>query len=106
MKPVNVKSSTYIDSSNEIIDKDPKSKIEDIVRISKYKNIFAKGYVRNCSEEVLVIKKVKNTVYVFSDLKSKEIVEAFYEKKLQKTNQKQFRVEKVITKKGDKLHAK
>ena len=43
MKPVNVKSSTYIDCSKEINNKDPKFKIGDIVRISKYKNIFAKG---------------------------------------------------------------
>ena len=59
MKPVIVKSSTYIDSSKEINDKDPKFKIGDIVRISKYKNIFAKGYTQNWSEELFVIKKVK-----------------------------------------------
>ena len=58
MKPVDVKSSTYIDSSKEINDKDPKFKIGDIVRISKYKNIFGKRYVANLSEEVSVIKKV------------------------------------------------
>ena len=52
MKPVDVKSSTYIDSSKKINDKDPKFKIGDIVRISKFKNIFAKGYVPNWSEEV------------------------------------------------------
>ena len=72
MKPVDVKSSTYIDSSKEINDKDPKFKIGDIVRISKYKNIFAKSYVSNCSEEDFEIKKVKNTVpwtYVITDLK-------------------------------------
>ena len=77
MKPVDVKSSTYIDSSKEINDKDPKFKIGDIVRISKYKNIFAKGYVPNWSEEVFVIKKVKNTVlwtYVISDLKGEELL--------------------------------
>ena len=62
MKPVDVKSNTYIDSSKEINDKDPKFKIGDIVRISKYKNIFAKGYTPNWSEEVLMVKKVKNTV--------------------------------------------
>ena len=102
MKPVDVKSSTYIDSSKEINDKDPKFKIGDIVRISKYKNIFAKGYVPNWSEEVFVIKKVKNTVpwkYVI-----KEIVGMFYEKELQKTNQKEFTVEKVIKRKGDMLN--
>ena len=59
MKPVYVKSSLYIGSSKEINDKDPKFKIGDVVRISKYKNIFAKGYTPNWSEEVFVIKKVK-----------------------------------------------
>ena len=62
IKPVDVKSSTYIDSTKEINNRDPKFKIGDIVRISKYKNTFAKGYVPNWSEEVFVIKKVKNTV--------------------------------------------
>ena len=47
MKPVDVKSSTYINSSKEINDEDPKFKIGDIARIPKYKNIFAKGYVPN-----------------------------------------------------------
>ena len=47
MKPVDVKSNTYINSSKEINDKDPKIKIDDVVRISKYKNIFAKGYIPN-----------------------------------------------------------
>ena len=47
-----VKSSTHIDSSKEINDKDPKSKIGEIFRISKYKNIFVKGYTKNWSKEV------------------------------------------------------
>ena len=47
MKPVDVELNTYINSTKEIIDEDPKFKIEDIVRISKYKNIFAKVYVPN-----------------------------------------------------------
>ena len=47
MKPVDVKDSTYIDSSKEVNDKDPKCKAGDHVRISKYKNIFAKGYTPN-----------------------------------------------------------
>ena len=47
MKPFDVKSSTYIDSSKEINDKDPKFKIGGIVKISKYKNLFAKCYVPN-----------------------------------------------------------
>ena len=58
MKSVDVKSDTYIDSSKEINEKDPKFKIGYIVRISKYKNVFAKGYTPNSSEEVFVIKKV------------------------------------------------
>ena len=97
MKPVDVKTSTYIDSSKETNYQDPKFKIGDIVRISKYKNIFEKGYVPNWSEEVFVIKKVKNTfpwTYVISDLKGEEIVGTFYEKELPKIN-KTLRVEKV-----------
>ena len=62
MKPIDLKSSIYIDSSKEIHDKDYKFKIGDTVRISKYQNIFAKGYTPNWSEELFVIKKVKNTV--------------------------------------------
>ena len=62
MKWVDVKNNTYIDSmelrsSKEVNDKDPKFKVGDHVRISKYKNIFAKGYAPNWSEEVFVIKK-------------------------------------------------
>ena len=59
MKPFDVKQRTYIDSSKEINNKDPKFKIGCIVRISKYQNIFAKGYVPNWSEEVFMFKKVK-----------------------------------------------
>ena len=105
MNPVDVKSSTYIDSSKDINDEDSKFKIFDISRISKYENI----YVPNWSEEVFVIKNVKNTVpwtYVISDFKGEEIVGTFYEKELQKTNQKKFRVEKVIKRKDNKLFVK
>ena len=86
VKPVDVKPSTYVDSSKEINDENPKFKIGDIVRISKYKSIFAKGYVPYWSEEVFMIKKVKNTVLwtlVISHLKGKEIVGTFLEKELQ-----------------------
>ena len=55
MKPVDVKSSTYIDSSKEINNEDPKFKIGDIARILKYQNIFAIEYVPNWSEEVYMI---------------------------------------------------
>ena len=98
MKPVDVKWSTYIVSSNKVIQKDPKFKIGDTVRISKYKNIFTKGYVQNWSKEVSVIKKVKNTVpwtYIISDLKSVKIVETYKKNKLKK-KKKEFRVENVI----------
>ena len=106
MKPVDVKPNTYIESSKEINNKNPKFKIDDTVRISKYKNIFAKGYIPNWSE-VFVIKKVKNTVpwtYVINDLKGEEIDGTFYKNELQKANQKEFRIEKVIKRKGDKLY--
>ena len=57
MKPIYVKDNTYINASKEINNKDPKFKVSDHVRISKYKNIFAKGYMPNWSEEIFVIKK-------------------------------------------------
>ena len=60
MKPVHVKDNTYIDFGNEVNDKDPKFKVGDYVRMSKYKNIFAKGNTPNWSEEASVIKNVKN----------------------------------------------
>ena len=63
MKPIDVKDNTYVDSKKEVNDKDPKFKIGDHVRISKYKNIFAKGYMPNWSEEVFVVSKIKNTVH-------------------------------------------
>ena len=62
MKPMDVKDNTYINSSIKINNKGPKFKVGDRVRISKYKNIFAKGYMPSWIEEVFVIKKVKNTV--------------------------------------------
>ena len=106
MKPIDVKDNTYINNSKKINYKDPKFKVGGLVRISKYKNIFAKGYMPHWSEEVFVIKKVKNTVpwtYVINDLNGEEIVGTFYEKELQKTNQEEFRIEKVIKRKGNKI---
>ena len=79
MKPVDVKSNTYIDSSKEIDDKDSKFKVSDIVRISKYKSIFAKGYA-NWSEEVFVIKKLKTLCrghMLLVILKAKKLLERF-----------------------------
>ena len=109
MKPADVKDNTYINADKEINNKDPKFKVGDHVRISKYKNIFAKGYMPHRSEEAFVIKKVKNTVpwtYVINDLNDEEITGTFYEKELQKTTQEEFRIEKVIRRKGDKLYVK
>ena len=58
MKPIDVKDNTYINTSKEINNKDPKFKVGDHVRISKYKNIFAKGYMPNWSF-YLLLKKLK-----------------------------------------------
>ena len=109
MTPIDVKGNTYINSGKELNNKNPKFKVGDHVRISKYKNIFAKGYTPNWSEENFVIKKAKNTVpwtYVINDLNGEEIIGTFYQKELQKTDQKEFRIEKVIKKKGNKLYVK
>ena len=109
MKPIDVKDNTYVDFGKEVNDNDPKFKVGDRVRISKYKNIFSKGYTPNWSEEVFVIKKIKNTVlwaYVIHDLNREEIAGTFYEKELQKIDQQEFRIEKVIKKKNDKLYVK
>ena len=109
MKPVDVKDNTYIDFEKEVNDKDPKFKVGDYIRISKYKNIFAKGYMANWSEDVFIINKIKNTVpwtRVINDLNGQEIIGTFYEKELQKANQKEFRIEKVIKRKGGKLYVK
>ena len=62
MKPVDVKDDKYIDFKKEVNNKDLKFKVGDHVRISKYKNTFPKGYTPNWSEEVFVVKKVRNTV--------------------------------------------
>ena len=94
MKPIDVKDYIYINTDKETNDKDPKFKVGDRVRISKYKNIFAKGYTPNWSEEIFVIKKVKNTVpwtYVINDLNGEKIMATFYEKELQKANQEEFK---------------
>ena len=75
----------------EVNDKDPKFKIGDHVRISKYKNIFAKEYMPNWSEEIFVISKIKKTVpwtYVLNDLNGEEIIGMVYEKELQGAGQK------------------
>ena len=100
MKSVDVKDNTYIDFEKEVNDKDPKFKVGDHVRISKYKNIFAKRYTPNWSEEVFITSKIKNKVpwtYVINDLNGAEIIGTFYEKELKKSNQKEFRIQKVLS---------
>ena len=80
--------------------------IVDNVRISKYKNIFDKGYAPNWSEKIFVVSKIKNAVpwtYFVSDLNGKKITGSFYNKELQKASQEKFRLEKVLKRKGDKL---
>ena len=99
MKPVIVEDNKNIDFGKESKNKDPKFKIGDHVKISKYKNIFAKGYTPNWSEEVFVIRRVKNTVpwtYDINNLNVEEITGTFYEKELEKTIQEEFRIEKLI----------
>ena len=109
MKNVDVKSNECINSSKENNDKDPKFKIGYIVRLLQYKSIFAKGYTPSWSEEVFVIKKVKKAalwIYVLSDLNGEEVVGTFYKKELENTNQKEFKTEKAIKARGDKLYVK
>ena len=109
MKPIDVKSDFYAEYNVVSNESYPKFKVGDHVRISKYENIFAEGYTPNSSEEVFVISKIKNTApwtYVISDLNGEEIIGTFYEKELQNTNQKEFRIENIIKRKGDKLFVK
>ena len=109
MKPIDVEDNTYINIDKPFNYNDPKFKVGGHMRISKYKNIFAKGYTPNWSEEIFVIKEIDNTVpltYVVNDLNGEEVIGTFYEKELQKIDQQEFRIEKVIKKNGDKLYVK
>ena len=119
MKPIEVTDDYYAEYNEHPMElhsiklhsnkKNPKFKVGDNVRTSKYKSIFAKGYTPNWSEEVFVINKIKNTVpwtYAISDLNGEEITGRFYEKELQKTSQKEFRIKKVLKREGDKLYVK
>ena len=102
MKPIEVTNDSYAECNEDSSKRNPKFKVGDPVRISKYKNIFAKGYVPNWSEEIFVIKKVKNTVlwtYVINDLNGEEIIGSFYEKEFQKTNQKELKQRKYLKEK-------
>ena len=109
MENVDVKLSTCIDSSNKSNDKDPKFEIGDIVRMSKYKNFFAKGYVPNQSEEFLQLEKLKTLCrgqILLVIIKGKKFLEGFANTNCKKKKSKVFRVEKVIKRKGHKLYVK
>ena len=87
IKPIDVKNDkrVYIDEHNE---KDSRFKVGDRVRISKFKNIFAKGYTSNWSTEIFSVDKVNDTVpytYNLKDLNDEEIIGIFYDRELQKT---------------------
>ena len=87
IKPPDVTSDSYAEYNEDSNKKDPKLKGGYHVRVSKYKNTFAKEYTPNCSEEVFVVSKIKNTVpwtYVINDLNGEPITGIFYEKELQK----------------------
>ena len=87
MKPIDVTSDSYAEYYEDSNEKNPKFKVGDRVRISKYKNIFAKGYIQIWSEEVFVVSKIKDTVpwtYAISDINGEPIAGSFYEKELQK----------------------
>ena len=75
MKPIDVKDNTYIDTNKETNNKDPKFKVGDCVRISKYKNIFAKGYTPNWSDEVLVEKLLEHFMKKNSKKQTKKNLE-------------------------------
>ena len=109
MKLLDVTSDSYVEYNQDSNEKDPKFKAGDRVRISRYKKIFAKGYLQNWSEDVFIICKRKNTVpwkYVISDLNFELVTGSFYENELQKTDQQECRIEKIIKRKGNKLYVK
>ena len=109
IKPIDVTSDSYAEYNEDCNEKGPRFKVGDRVKISKYKNVFAKGYTQNWSEEVFVVSKIKNTVtlaYVINNVNGEPITGNFYEKELQKNSQEKLRIEKVLKRKGDKLYFK
>ena len=86
MKPIDVKDNNKrVDEHNE---KDSRFKVGDSVRISKFKNIFAKGYTPNWSNEIFFVNEINDTVshtYNLKDLNDEEIIGSFYDRELQKT---------------------
>ena len=90
MKPIDVTNNSFAEYNEESNKKDPTFKVGDHVSISRYINIFAKGYTPNWSEEYFIVSKINNTVpwtYAISDMNGEDIAGSFCEKELQSTNQ-------------------
>ena len=109
MTPANASlpSSTSVIAQRLHVEKGGRGKfhVGDKVRISLAKNVFDKGYEANWTEEIYIVESVKNTMpvsYKLKDLMGEPIIGRFYEEELQKTNQKTFRIEKVIGRKTNK----
>ena len=95
MKPTDVTSDSYAERNEDSHVTNIKFKVGGCVRISKYKNIFAKGYTQNWSEEAFVVRKIKDSVpwtHAVSELNGEPISGSFYEKELQKPNKKKLRI--------------
>ena len=108
MKPVDVKDNTYIDVKKEINNKDRKFKVDDHVRISKYNNIFTKGHMPNWPEEIL-LRKLKILCHghiLLMILMVKKLLVHFMKMYYKTLSKKEFRIEKLLKKKGDKLYVK
>ena len=105
IKPIDVTSDSYAEYNEDFNETEPKFKVGDLVRISKYINDITKRYTQNWPEKVFFISKIRSTVpwtYVISDLNVDSITGSFYEKELQKIGTEKFRTEKVIKIRGDK----
>ena len=109
MKPIDVKSDSYAEYNVDSNEKDAEFKNDDHVKISKYKNFLLKDMLQIGQKKFFLLSQFKKSVpwtYVANGLNSEEIVRTFCKKELQKTNQKEFRTEKVIKRKGNKLYVK
>ena len=109
IEPIDVTSDSYAEYNKYSNEKYPKWKVGDHIRISKFRNILAKGYTQNWLEKVFIVRKIKDAVpwtYIISDLNGEKIAGRFYEKELQKTSQEKLRIEKVLKRKGDKSYVK
>ena len=94
MKSIDVKDNTYINLDKEVNDKDPKLKAGYQVRISKYRNIFTKGYTPNWSEEIFVIKEIKIQFHghmLLMILMMRKLVEHFMKKNYQRQIKKNLK---------------